>query len=634
MSFTAHLKLNAVMAVFMVSSCCCSPMFGGSVIDHSLARRGANHVHAGRSYSPAPSMLGSMNTINNPQPRGSSFSFAVVADTQGQEFGGSLLTSTVASINTHNVEYVLFPGDLVADTGLNGWNSWRNTTNAFGINSLGRDKRLMTPGNHDVGSGVGAWQSAFSFLPDSNTVNGITGINQIDYFVDHENVRFISISTDVPGGQHGGLPNALNWLREVMKDVDIRNSDEDPENNIDHVFTFSHRPVTTQFESGTGGTNGAWWESMTGQDANSGNHAATALLAGHWHMYQPSRPDVDVDTMELISGTGGGGLEGAPHRNRHGYSIVTVNGGNVSSEFFAATNIGGGNWIFSSADQVTIAVEGGLPKGELAKYEFTEIISTLDTSVSPLSKHHVLNFQGASVEFDLDQLSDVLNTSTGYVDAKRIGDNNLAVLGDMSISFDAKLIALPVGPSQVIAVFGGANGSFNGSLNSQESANVIYELSMTPGGRLRMNWQHDDAQWEGAILSETLSSIGLDPLDWHRYRVVRHQLTKEVVFTADGIEFGRVSFENFPTGGGSGSLYIGGNIGGGNLFNGLLDNLVIANNPYQPGDVNRDGFINLLDVAPFVALLSAGTYQVEADVNQDGVLNLLDVGPFVGLLGG
>jgi len=50
------------------------------------------------------------------------------------------------------------------------------------------------------------------------------------------------------------------------------------------------------------------------------------------------------------------------------------------------------------------------------------------------------------------------------------------------------------------------------------------------------------------------------------------------------------------------------------------------------GDVNRDDSVNLLDVAPFVALLSNGNFQVEADINGDGFVNLLDIGPFVDLL--
>ena len=50
------------------------------------------------------------------------------------------------------------------------------------------------------------------------------------------------------------------------------------------------------------------------------------------------------------------------------------------------------------------------------------------------------------------------------------------------------------------------------------------------------------------------------------------------------------------------------------------------------GDVNGDGSINLLDVTPFVELLSSGAYQPEADINKDGLVNLLDVGPFIDLL--
>ena len=53
-----------------------------------------------------------------------------------------------------------------------------------------------------------------------------------------------------------------------------------------------------------------------------------------------------------------------------------------------------------------------------------------------------------------------------------------------------------------------------------------------------------------------------------------------------------------------------------------------------PGDVNQDGLVNLLDVDPFVTVLSNGSFQCEADINQDGVVNLLDVDPFVALLSG
>ena len=55
---------------------------------------------------------------------------------------------------------------------------------------------------------------------------------------------------------------------------------------------------------------------------------------------------------------------------------------------------------------------------------------------------------------------------------------------------------------------------------------------------------------------------------------------------------------------------------------------------FIPGDVNGDGVVNLLDVAPFVELLTSGRFLPAADVNGDGIVDLLDVQPFVDLLTG
>ena len=52
------------------------------------------------------------------------------------------------------------------------------------------------------------------------------------------------------------------------------------------------------------------------------------------------------------------------------------------------------------------------------------------------------------------------------------------------------------------------------------------------------------------------------------------------------------------------------------------------------GDVNQDGDVNLLDVQPFIDVLTGGVYLFEADVNCDAAVNLLDVGPFVELISG
>ena len=52
------------------------------------------------------------------------------------------------------------------------------------------------------------------------------------------------------------------------------------------------------------------------------------------------------------------------------------------------------------------------------------------------------------------------------------------------------------------------------------------------------------------------------------------------------------------------------------------------------GDVNMDGSVDLLDVTPFVVVVTNGPFQCEADINEDGEVNLLDVTPFVDILTG
>ncbi len=49
-------------------------------------------------------------------------------------------------------------------------------------------------------------------------------------------------------------------------------------------------------------------------------------------------------------------------------------------------------------------------------------------------------------------------------------------------------------------------------------------------------------------------------------------------------------------------------------------------------DVNRDGLVNFGDIEPFVDLLIAGAYQVEADCNQDNLVDFADIPVFIAAL--
>ena len=50
------------------------------------------------------------------------------------------------------------------------------------------------------------------------------------------------------------------------------------------------------------------------------------------------------------------------------------------------------------------------------------------------------------------------------------------------------------------------------------------------------------------------------------------------------------------------------------------------------GDVNLDGEVNFLDIAPFISILSANGFQAEADIDQSGGVNFLDIVPFIAIL--
>ena len=69
----------------------------------------------------------------------------------------------------------------------------------------------------------------------------------------------------------------------------------------------------------------------------------------------------------------------------------------------------------------------------------------------------------------------------------------------------------------------------------------------------------------------------------------------------------------------------------------MLRDLGFETNDFDPillGDVNLDGFVNFLDISPFISVLSTGGTLAEADVNQDGAVNFLDISPFIGVLAG
>ena len=52
------------------------------------------------------------------------------------------------------------------------------------------------------------------------------------------------------------------------------------------------------------------------------------------------------------------------------------------------------------------------------------------------------------------------------------------------------------------------------------------------------------------------------------------------------------------------------------------------------GDVDLNGSVDFLDIAPFIALLSSGEFQFEADCDQNGTVDFLDIAPFIAFISG
>ena len=67
-------------------------------------------------------------------------------------------------------------------------------------------------------------------------------------------------------------------------------------------------------------------------------------------------------------------------------------------------------------------------------------------------------------------------------------------------------------------------------------------------------------------------------------------------------------------------------------INGFSLTVELANG--SKGDVSRDGFVNFMDIAPMIALLTSSGFQVEADCDCNGVVNFFDISPFINILTG
>ena len=110
----------------------------------------------------------------------------------------------------------------------------------------------------------------------------------------------------------------------------------------------------------------------------------------------------------------------------------------------------------------------------------------------------------------------------------------------------------------------------------------------------------------------------------------------------DGDGIADWTLENFLTGSSNGSsialtedgtIYVTVNlrsIDGGTIVQAIVG--IVGSPSFLLGDVNRNGSVDFLDIAPFISVLSGGTFQVEADIDGSGVVDFLDIAPFINIL--
>lgn len=544
--------------------------------------------------------------------------FGVVGDTQGLQF----LSQLTADMNAQSLDLAIYPGDLVGTGGVSSWDAWLATTGTANYD------RYMVPGNHDLPVGGDAlWQSKFSWLPDSQTVGGKQGIDKMDYFFDVQNTRFISITTDSQANGAGGQPAALEWFDEVLRDPSTQSKD--------HVFVYSHHPITFDQYDGTGGTYGAYWQTMV--DSGAPVHG---IFEGHWHQYQPGRPDpLNQQLWEVIAGTGNAGFSGYPWQNKIGYTVVEVAGTEAVAQFYGDSN--GDGQYDDLLDTFQIASATPQPTGLVAAYDFLQ--SDVNRDSAPVSSPVGLGIHGgyrngATAAGGILQLDGV----NDFADAAGINDYELAILRDLTIAVRARFDSLAPGNDANTLVSYTSNVA--GYTNVDEIVNQPYNLRLRDDGRLELMWEYANRQQKSFVSS---LPVGADAGEWHDYAVIRDADAGEVRFFVDGVQLGAVlAFDpltELPTGGQQGYLRLGANwvTSESGHFHGSLDKVAIWNEVAESfslplvGDLDGDEDLDLADFQQYLSGLAvdlAGLSFEEryalGDLNYDAVNDFADFAIF------
>jgi len=468
------------------------------------------------------------------------FSFTVVGDTQTDGSHASInwdvLPPLVEGMNALEPDLSIFVGDLVGGSSslsetITQWEDFDSVTSQL------TSRRLMVPGNHDMYGGMGtfnAWANKWPELPRDNSPEGEEGMT---YYLDYEGVRFISLLTDDPVRGYVSVTQP-DWLDEVLA----------ASGDFDHIFVYTHHPVSFSQESPTGGSEGRFWQALIKADV-------TGFFSGHWHRYQPSQLGGGGETWETIIGTGGGKFfePWREYQQRYGFLFVEVDGARVDATFYTDSDNDGA--FDDPVDHFVMSWDGPPEQGLVAHYDFEEGLD--DQGALTISKQVDGKLHGDAQWLATGGIvgGGVSFGGDGYVEAGSIGDYVLAFKFDMTLSAFAKIDEVPSGE------WGGALVSYGTAdyYTEDEETNYSYWLSLLSDGRLLSFWEFVDGTNIATYSTEAAPMDG----KWHQYAVTRDIKAGELRFYVDGALLGeRVAFEQLPSGGGRGMLYLGADVAG------------------------------------------------------------------------
>ncbi len=280
-----------------------------------------------------------------------SWQFIVTGDSRSEDENNGvnvrILGELAAEIAKQNVDFVLFPGDLVEGfedpkTMQSQFETWHKIMKPVYDAGIGV---YPIRGNHDVGEpeDVAAWNKFFGYLPD----NGPQGEKNLTYSFTHNNALMIGVDQYIKQSRVN-----QSWLDRQLA-----------AKTKPHIFVFGHEPAFQADHEDClddyPAKRDKFWASIE-------KAGVRAYFCGHDHFYNHATVDDDGnpanDVHQYIVGTAGAPLyrwsppyegdnsdytvENIHHARKHGYVLVEIDGLDVTVTWMQRTAGG----IYRAAD--------------------------------------------------------------------------------------------------------------------------------------------------------------------------------------------------------------------------------------------------------------------------------------------